>query len=92
MKKIWKYPLSIEPEQVLKVPAWNKFLSVVSQGDTPVAYFLVDPNSKTEERVKVLCYATGEEGREPPYGATYLETIPMAGGRLVFHFYRARWF
>ncbi len=57
-KQIWKYPMGICSTH--EMPHGAEFLSVETQGDTAVAWFLVIPTEDKEPR-KFKIYGTGHD-------------------------------
>lgn len=84
MQKIYKYPLPICDLHTIALPVGAKILSVGVQAETPCIWALVDVSAKVEPRHFRL-YGTGH-----PFGEqkqTFIGTVLMAGGALVFHLF-----
>ena len=82
MKVIWKYPLQITDEQIIKVPEGAVALTVQKQNKIPCLWMLVDPTTPRVPR-KIITCGTGNPISEAL--GEYLGTYKMAGGDLVFH-------
>ena len=80
MKTIWKYGLA--PECTQEIPRGGKILHVASQGDNMCLWVMVDPGMPKETR-KFRVYGTGNIMLDNP--GTFIGTVLMNGGSLVFH-------
>lgn len=83
-RTIYKYPLRVEDEVTLRLPEPAQVLSVQVQHGQPCVWAIVDPTPGAplvERRFRVI--GTGHY-LEWPTG-TFLATIQMHGGALVFH-------
>jgi hypothetical protein len=84
MRTIYKF--IINPGSItLPLPSGAKFLSVNTQGDSPVMWFEVDTKQPLETR-HFVAFGTGFEIPEEFQG-TYLGTFLLNMGMLVFHLY-----
>lgn len=94
MKRIWKYKMRVADEQVVNLPKGAKILSVgvhrdfypdgTVENERPCLWALVEPTADGDEARAIAMRGTGHpaDGMED---ATFLGTIFMFGGRLVFH-------
>ncbi len=83
---IWKFPVCFTDRQTVDMPLGAKVLSVQAQRGAPCIWALVDPRAEVEP-VGILCHGTGHQVGD--VGA-FIGTVQVAGGSLVFHFFRAR--
>lgn len=60
MKTIYKYALTIDEEKPLLIPKGGRFLSLMSQKDTPVVYFIVDPEERKKDKYYFKFIRTGD--------------------------------
>ena len=86
MKKIYKYQLEVTDYQDIKVPVGAEFISVVSQRNDLVAYFLVDPTESDMLTKTFHIIGTGH----PIYDNDLIEykfvgTYLTHGDNLVWH-------
>lgn len=84
--RIWKFPLRVEDEQDIAMPAGASILTVQVQRGMPVLWAAVEPDSPLRPR-RIFCRGTGHQ-----MGATarlwiYIGTVQLAAGGLVFHFF-----
>ena len=87
MKTIFKYPLLTEDSQLISIPEGAKFLSVLEQYGSPVAYFLVNPNQE-KFPIEFRILGTGqliEENYLEDF--FYLGTISTRSGQLIWHIF-----
>lgn len=83
MKKIYKYPLQIEDQQVLRIPRGSEILSVQTQGGVPCIWAMVDDSLPLDD-VVIRMYATGVE-IDNADDLRYCGTVQLLGGSFVFH-------
>lgn len=82
MTTIWKFPLQLNADvQVLGIPQPAILLTCQLLDGGPCLWALVDPEARTET-VTIHIIKTG---RSVPDGLTYLATLQLAGGALVYH-------
>ena len=65
-KKIYKYPLEVQDEQVVMLPTGAKILTVQSQKDRPCLWALVNPTAPNDMAVTIRLIGTGHEIRSNP--------------------------
>lgn len=82
-KTIWKFPLKVVEEQVIKMPRNAHILGVQVQRGEPCIWALVEPDHELEDRV-IGIFGTGNPF---PVNELYniIGTIQMHGGDLVWH-------
>lgn len=91
MKKIYKYQLPTTPgRHYLNVHQLDKngsfgFLSFAIQRESPVAWFVVDPNGK-ESKLEVDAFMTGQDF-ESGKGRTFMGTALLADGEFELHYF-----
>lgn len=83
MRKVYKYPIPVQDECRLMLPASHQFLSVQVINGTPCLYALVDDSGEKVE-VVIRTYGTGHE-IDPEPGLEYVGTYVLYEGRLVYH-------
>ena len=82
MAKIFKYPLEITDVQVIALPKGAVVLSVGLQFDRLCIWALVDDGVAKEDRI---FYVVGTGHPMPVESMTFLGTVQMAGGMLIWH-------
>lgn len=80
MRNVWKYTLL--PECTLEMPRGAQLLSVHVQGDDICLWALVDSSQPLTPRHFVI-FGTGHAIHDVEL--TYIGTVMMLGGALVFH-------
>lgn len=90
MKKIYKYTLMVTDEQTLELPLGSQLLCAKEQKDEVVVYALVNPTEENRENYKVLAYGTGHNIAEDLSDYSFLDTVLIFNGGLVFHFFYKR--
>ena len=88
MKAAWKYALPVENYQIVRVPANSQVMTVKEQHDTVVLYMLVDQSHTAIQMVDFEVYMLGTGhlmDDTVPAICTYLGTVVMDGGELVWH-------
>lgn len=86
MKTIYKYPLEILNEQVVKLPWRYEVLCVMNQKEQIVLYAEVD-TSERDIPVHVYIFGTGHDMHRLPPNAHYIGSVQTNGGNLVWHVY-----
>lgn len=84
MKKIFKYVIPVTDHHILHLPEGAKILSVANQHDNIVMYALVDPE-KTAKRLDIRVCGTGHALDNRIEQMTFIGTVSLHGGRLMFH-------
>lgn len=90
MKQIRKFKLPIIRTSYLPIPDGAKILTVRAQPHDPLHVFLwaeIDPEATKRAR-KFHVVGTGQEFDPSPY--TYIGTVEIAGGVLVWHVYEEK--
>jgi hypothetical protein len=92
MKSIWKYTLEAKVKQSIGMPLGSKILSAENQGGNIVVYALVDTEEVTgyiKDSYEILVYGTGHEVTNDISNYTFLDTVKMDNGLMMFHvFYK----
>ena len=95
MKTIWKYHLEITDIQTIEIPASAKPLTVQMQHETACLWAVLNQyDAQNKIPFEIRMYGTGhpikwESDGEFYNDYTYLNTIQVYGGTLIFHvFYR----
>lgn len=88
MKTIWKFPLEMQDEQVLSVPAGAQALAVQVQAGQPCLWALVDPEAPPA-MLSIRIHGTGHPISDGLAGYEHIGTFQLAGGALIFHAFRA---
>jgi len=85
MRTILKYEFPIESEVVIKMPQGGVILSVQAQRDvTSMWVFFEDSDNPLEDR-KFHIYGTGHKIDDSRDLVSYIGTIQIHSGNLVFH-------
>jgi len=79
MKVVWKYPLEITDEQIVRLPVGVQILDVQQQGQGLMMWVLVD---KLIEAENFTIFIT-ETGHDVPRHRKYIATVQT--GPLVWH-------
>ena len=90
MKTIYKYKLSAETEQLIKVPVNAMALSVINQENNLMVYLMVESEEERMISRAVLIYGTGHpiktiDHTDYLYGYKFLGTVPMYDASLIWH-------
>lgn len=91
MKRVYKYELKLEDNQILKLPKGARILDVRTQGDSenPFLWALVDPDEKETEEVVLLIRGTGHDIEMGDMDLVHISSYRMYGGSLVYHVFVA---
>lgn len=82
---VYKYPLQVTDVQEVHLPANAQILRVDVQHESVMLWAVVDPSVEVFESRTIYCIGTGHPFR---WGeATYLGTVQLEQGHLVFHFF-----
>lgn len=81
---IWKYRIAASQ----KIPKAAKFLSVQTQDNLPMMWFLVDPTKEAETRHFVILPTGG--GSTDTSKLEFLGTFQLDGGAFVGHVFERR--
>ena len=87
MERIWKFPLLVQDEQTLSLPAGAQLLTVQMQNGAPCLWAMVG-ETEAQEHVAIRMHGTGHTFDATGY--VYISTFQMMGGGLVFHVFRGR--
>ena len=82
--KIWKFELTKERTQLVKMPEKSEIMDIQMQNGNLVMWALVDTESKNIE-VKINMYGTGWEIKDNRTKDEYLATVQ--DGEFVWHFF-----
>ena len=86
MRKIFKYPLSVNDHQEIHVPACGEFISVQVQNDVMCLWALVDED-KVEEAREIRVIGTGHPIYDDSGKLDYIDTVQMMNGELIWHIF-----
>lgn len=89
MKKIYKYPLEIQDEQVVLLPTGAEILTVQSILDKAYLYAMVNPTAPNDMAVTIHMFGTGHPVQDSDL-LKYIGTFQIYGGHLVLHVFRQR--
>ena len=81
---IWKYKLTMEPEQTLTLPL-VEVLSVQAQGEELYLWALVNPDVAAKRTIQVLLCVTGGPLSSLVLYGRFLGTVQLADGKFVLH-------
>jgi hypothetical protein len=89
MKRIYKYPISIESTTTVVLRVGAEVLKIAIQGDQDETFLwaLVDP-AAAEETWTFDVYGTGHDIDDAVDSISYVDTVFLSNG-LVFHFFVA---
>lgn len=87
MKKIYKYPIEIQDEQVVLLPTGAKILTVQTQSGKVFLWAMVNPTMPNDMAVTIRIFGTGHTIQDADR-LEYIGTIQMCGGALVFHVFK----
>lgn len=83
--KIYKYPIALESQQRVKMPAEAQILTLQMQNGQPCIWALVDENASLVPRT-ICTYGTGRQmPTEKAEIGHYIGTYQLEAGALVFH-------
>lgn len=83
-QSVWKFPLKVDDEQSISIPAGFTPLKVDVQQGVPCLWALVNPAvEKTDVVVRI--YGTGHPIDDFVRGDQYVDSFMMYDGQLVFH-------
>lgn len=85
MKVVYKYPIDITDEQVIKLPLGSKILSVIEQNNKIVLYAIVSPGIEYTREVIIRIVGTGNEIPLSLDEFKFMDSIKLQNGNLVFH-------
>lgn len=85
-KKIFKYPLEIEKEQTIEIPANARILTVKTQGNQIYLWAMVNPDHIPEKR-KIRIYGTGHP--VDIENIIYIGTVMTESENFVWHVFEA---
>jgi len=89
MNAIYKYELSEEKVQWVSLPLNSTILSVVEQHQKIVMYVIVDAVQENTQEIQFLLLGTGQIFDNTLDGYSFLNTVKLSGGSLMFHvFYK----
>lgn len=86
MKTIYKYEISMVPEQVIHMPKGSEILSIQRQHYGLMLWALVDPDQEPEP-VKFRFIGTGED-IENSFTGSYIGTYKFYHDSVVLHLFR----
>jgi hypothetical protein len=90
-RTIWKFPLRGTFHQIVEMPEDAKIISVAEQGELICLWAEVDPNAQCRTKRGIAIYGTGRTIPDDP--GTFIGTVMLRGGALVYHIYEIpeRW-
>lgn len=86
MQTIYKFPLKVDDLVTVSMPKGATILSLQVQNDIPCIWALVDEGTEWENRVFRI-FGTGHFFAASP--GTFLGTVQLMEGALVFHVFEA---
>lgn len=89
MRTVYKYPLSLDREQTLKIPAGSNIISAQFQTGTLCVWAEVETVYPFEMRT-VWIIGTGHELPPVQRAPRYISTVQQLGGALVWHIYESK--
>ena len=87
---VFKYPLNIGGVTVIEVPARSQLISVKSQNDNPVAYFLQNAEQEHSEGTTKHSFYTVGTGHNFTLdkGMEFIDTLLMHQDKFVLHVFK----
>lgn len=86
MKAIWKFPLEGPGRNVIQMPLGAKVLCAQNQHEKPTLWAMVESEDAKHAVTRVFfVIGTGHEAPMEIEDWTYIDTVQMAGGSLVWH-------
>ncbi len=82
---VYKYPLPIEAEGFIEMPAGAKILSVQAQRGIPMVWALVDPTTKALAKHWFFVFGTGTPIDFDLGDASFLGTFQLEDGLVMVH-------
>jgi len=83
---IHKYELAVANYQEIDIPEVALSLTVQMQHNSPYLWALVN-STVPKKKMKIRMYATGQPLDIEAYRLTYINTISIQNGNLIFHFF-----
>lgn len=99
--KVFRYPLAVTDQQTIPMPRGARLLSVqrresgepvrvgVGSHEPVELWALVDPDAPPEER-RFRVAGTGHPIEDDPARLSFLGSVQLLGGQLVFHVFEVR--
>ena len=84
-KSIWKFKLSLDEQQIIKMPEGAEILTIQSQGNVPCIWALVEPDAPKENRCFEIIGTGDFITFENEIQKKYINTFQLHGGALIFH-------
>ena len=91
MNAIYKYELSEDKVQWVSLPLNSIILSVVEQYQKIVMYVIVDAEQENTQEIEFLLLGTGQIFNYVFDDYTFLNTVNLSGGGLMFHVFVENW-
>ena len=88
MRRIYKYPLTIDDTQTVMIPDNSTILTVALQYGKPVLWVEVDTEETLRKRI-IYTRGTGHDLKD--VHGVYLGTYQKGNGAFVFHVYVGVW-
>lgn len=89
MKKIYKYTLKPTDFQILELPKKSNIISVIEQKNQIVLYAIVNDDISETELYDIIIKETGHDLPENFDLYTFLGSVNLINGSLIFHvFYK----
>lgn len=85
MLTIWKAVLQIADDQEIEVPSGAEFLTVREQHEAPCLWFRCSPTAPRTVKRRIRLCGTGHPTAPMAHNSTYLGTVSLSGGSLIFH-------
>lgn len=85
---VWKFPLILSPDQVIRMPAGSRILTAQEQLRELCIWAMVDCDGPESLR-RIAILGTGH--KTDPAGLIYISTVQAADGNLVWHIFERVW-
>ena len=87
MSAVWKVPLQMEGQQLIKMPVGAELLTVQVQNDQPQIWARVDPTAPVADR-RIIMVGTGHQFTDDDH--KYVGTFQLMGGGFIGHVFDGR--
>jgi len=86
---IWKYPLKVDSNVIVEMPAGATVLALQTQNEAPCIWAAVDPDAAKIKR-RFVIYPTNVEMSEEDQRLHYIGTFQLQKGQFVAHVFSDR--
>ena len=87
MRQVWKFPLLLAAEQLVRMPQGAKLLSAQTQNGQIQLWALVDPTYTERVNRMIAIRGTGHDVEMALSVDKFIGTVQTSGGALVWHLF-----